>query len=89
MTQSADTLQLKGLGRQKLGELSRKAKRLGLTPEKYLKRLVEEDLAISHEARTKTFAQIMGPGEDVDEQELDRLVESAKARHHEKTTKKR
>ncbi len=89
MTMAPSTLQLKGLGRHKLDELTRKARRLGLTPEKYLRRLVEEDLAISHEARTKTFAEIMGPGGEVDEEEVDRLVEKAKARHHERTGRRR
>lgn len=80
MTIATETLQLKGLGRHKLDELARKAKHLGLTPEKYLKRLVEEDLAISDAARTRTFAQIMGPSQQVDEDEVDRLVERAKTR---------
>jgi len=86
---TAHSLEVKGLGRCKLDELARKARRLGLTPEKYVKRLVEEDLAISHEARTKTFAEIMGPGQEVDEEELDRLVERAKTRHHERASKRR
>ncbi|HEY4329774.1 MAG TPA: hypothetical protein VGN88_08560 [Phycisphaerae bacterium] len=84
-----DSLQVKGLGRHKMEVLARKAKRLGVTPGKYVKMLVEEDLAISEEARTKTFAEIMGPGREVDEEEVDRLVERAKARHHEKMTRKR
>src|SRR5438270_3262295 len=36
---------------------AQKASRLGITPEKYVKQLVEENLAVSEEARTKTFAQ--------------------------------
>jgi hypothetical protein len=83
-TATAKPLQVNGLGRHKLDELTQKARRLGLTPEKYVKRLVEEDLAVSHEARTKTFAQIMGTSQETDEEELDRLVERAKTRHHER-----
>jgi hypothetical protein len=81
-TTAADTLQVKGLGRHKLDELTLRARRLGMTPEKYVKRLVEEDLAISAEARGMTFAEIMGTGRKVDEEELDRLVEKARVRHH-------
>ena len=86
---STDILLVKGLGRHKLEELARKAKRLGITPAKYVRQLVEEDLAISEEARTKTFAELMGPGREVDEDEIDRLVESAKTRHHARTTRKK
>ena len=92
MTAAPHTIQLRGLGQRKMGELSRKAKRLGMTPEKYLKRLVEEDLAISHEARTKTFAQIMGGSRNLgeeEEEEIDRLVERAKTQYHERKSKKR
>jgi hypothetical protein len=67
----------------------RKAERMALTPEGYLKRLVEDDLAVSDEARTKTFAEIMGPGKAVDEEEADRIVERAKTRHYAKTRKGR
>ena len=79
---SASTLQIKGLGRQKLSQLARKAQKLGTTPEEYVRHLVEEDLAISRDARTKTFAQIIPPDRDADEAEIDRLVEKARSRHH-------
>ncbi|HUO06778.1 MAG TPA: hypothetical protein VM008_00460 [Phycisphaerae bacterium] len=83
------TLRIKGLKRRNVDELARKAKLFGLTPERYVKQLLEEDLAISHEARTKTFAQIMGRKQDIDEDELDRLVEQAKHSHHEKSSRKK
>jgi hypothetical protein len=89
MTMAPDTLRLRGLGRRKMAKLVRKAERMAMTPEGYLKRLVEDDLAVSEEARRKTFAEIMGPGKAVDEEAVDRLVERAKARHHAKTSKRR
>lgn len=83
------SLHLKGLGRQKMRALAEKAQRLGMTPERYLKQLVEEDLAIVREARAKSFEQILGPGRQVDEDELDRLVEQARNEHHRRVTRRK
>lgn len=83
------TLQVRGLGKQKMAELASKARRLGLTPQEYVKRLVEEDLAIDRAARTTTLADIVGPGRQIDEDELDRLVDKARTRHQHRVTKKR
>jgi hypothetical protein len=82
-------LQVKGLSQKKLAALAARAKRLGLTPEGYVKQLVEDDLEISEEARTKTFAEIIGPGQPVDEDELDCVVERIRTRLHNKTAKKK
>jgi hypothetical protein len=83
------SLELKGLGRQKMRALAEKARRLGVTPEQYLRRLVEEDLAIARDARSKTFEELMGPGRQVDEDELDNLVEQARDEHHRRVTKRK
>jgi hypothetical protein len=75
--------------------LAERANLLGMTPERYLKHLVEEDLAISQEAKTTTFDELMGLGGKVDEAEIDRLVEAAKARrrrhrqHHKRPARER
>ena len=82
-------MQVRGLGKQKMAELASKARRLGLTPQEYVKRLVEEDLAIDRAARTTTLADIVGPGRPIDEEELDRLVDEARTRHHQRVTKRR
>ena len=86
---TAMTLRVRGLGKQKMAELASKARRLGLTPQEYVKRLVEEDLAIDRAARTTTVADIVGPGRPIDEEELDRLVDEARTRHHHRVTKRR
>jgi hypothetical protein len=82
-------IQLPRLGKQQMAELTRKAKSLGMTPERYIQILIEEDLALDRQARTTTFAELMGPGREVDEAELDRLVDEARTRHHKKTRGKR
>lgn len=69
-----------------MAELMRKARRLGLSPASYLRRLVEEDLALDRKARTMTLAEIIGPGRPVDEDEVDTLVEAARTRHHSRTS---
>jgi len=66
-------------------ELVVKAKRLGIEPQEYAKRLVEEALAFQREAETFSFAQIMAPVREasgsVDDTEIIRLVETARSAH--------
>jgi hypothetical protein len=87
-TSQTPTLQIRGLGKQKTEKLIARAKRLGMTPQGYLKHLVEEDLAVSDRARNSSFEELLGPGREVDEMDVDRLVQEAKvARHREKAKK--
>jgi hypothetical protein len=65
-----------------------RAKRLGMTPQRYLKHLVEEDLAVSARAKSTRFEQLLGPGQAVDEAEIDKLVEGAKTRYHQRKSRK-
>jgi hypothetical protein len=89
MAITAISLRVKGLGRQKMAALTNKAKRLGMTPEAYLKHLIEQDLALDRKAHSTTLAELLGPGREVDEAELDRLVEAARTRHFERSARKR
>lgn len=79
-------LQVKGLGRKAMSELASKAKRMGVTPERYVREFVREDLALDRKARTTTLAELMGPGREIDEAELDQLVQAARVRHHRRVT---
>lgn len=87
-TAQSATFQVRGLGKQKAARLVARAKRLGMTPQDYLKHLVEEDLAISERAKNTSFEELLGPGREVDEVELDRLVEVAKVAHHRERSRK-
>ena len=89
MSARTSTVQVKGFRKRQIVVLAERARRLGMTTERYIKHLVEEDLAISRQARTTSFAQIMGEGREVDEQELDRLVEASKTRYHRRTSRAR
>ena len=78
MATQSMALQVRGLGKQKMAAVRERAKRLGMTPQGYLRHLVEEDLAISERAKKTSFAELLGPGQDVDEPEIDKLVETAR-----------
>jgi hypothetical protein len=53
-----------------------------MTPQRYLKHLVEEDLAISERAKHTDFETLLGPGRETDEGEIDRLVDDARTAYH-------
>ena len=80
MSQIHTTLEVKGLGKQKMAAVVERARHLGMTPTRYLRHLVEEDLAISERAISASFEELLGPGEATDETEVDALVEDAKVR---------
>lgn len=88
MASQATALQVRGLGKQKLAAMAERAKRLGMTPQKYLKHLVEEDLAVSERAKRSSFAELLGPGEVADEAEIDKLVEAARTDNHQSKSRK-
>lgn len=79
---TSSTLRLSGIGKRKMNALKERAREAGVTPQEYVLRLLDNDLRIAHEARSKTFAQILGPGQPFDEDELDALVETARNEHH-------
>ena len=77
-----------------MAELVAKAKRLGIDPGDYAKRLIEDGLALQREAEESSFAQIMRPVREaagnVDDAQIIELVEKARAQHHRASaTKKR
>jgi hypothetical protein len=83
---STATLQLPPLSKQRMTELFAGAKRMGIEPGDYAKRLIENGLAFQREAEESTFAEIMAPvrsaARDVDDAEVMKLVETARAAHH-------
>jgi len=87
-TSQPATLQVRGLGKQKTAKLVARAKRLGMSPQGYLKHLLEEDLAVSERAKNSSFEELLEPGREVDEAEVDRLVEEAKVAYHRHKPKK-
>jgi hypothetical protein len=87
-TIQSSTFQVRGLGKKKAQRLVARAKRLGMTPQGYLKHLLEEDLAVSDRAKTQSFEELLGPGREVGEADVDQLVEEGKVAHHRTKSKK-
>jgi hypothetical protein len=76
-------LQVTGLGKRKMEAVVRRARHLGMTPKRYLRHLLDEDLAISQRAKNTSFEELLGPGRATDENEIDRLVDAARTAYHE------
>ncbi len=70
-------LKLDNVPATKVSALKRKASKLGLSPENYIKQLIDEDLALDQEASSRSFAELAAPFREaldgVSERELDRL----------------
>jgi hypothetical protein len=83
---STATIQLPPLTKQSMSDLIAKAKRLGIDPGDYAKKLIEDALAFQREAEESSFAEIMRPVREgagtVDDTEVVKLVETARTRHH-------
>jgi hypothetical protein len=83
---AAANVQLPPLNKKSMTDLVNKAKRLGMEPGDYAKKLIEEGLALQRDAETSSFAQIMGPVRDaageVDDVEIGKLVETARTAYH-------
>jgi hypothetical protein len=70
-------LQLEDVSATKISAIRKKASRLGLSPENYIKQLIEDDLSLDREASSRSFAELAEPfrkGLDgLSEQAIDRL----------------
>jgi hypothetical protein len=79
------TLQVKDLPSRKWLAIRRKAEQMGTTPERYLRALIDEDLALDHKARNASLTELGRPFEKalegVSDSELDQIVDRARARH--------
>ena len=59
---SSTTLQVTGLGKQKAAALARKAKKMGMTTQRYLKYLVEQDLEMDRPGERNVTRGNIGSG---------------------------
>lgn len=80
-------LKLRPLPRKSMAQLVTRARDMGVPPEDYARKLVEDGLALQEEAESMSVAQIMAPvrkaaGTVVDEREIVTLVEKARSDHH-------
>ena len=91
---TASSIQVSGLGKAKMQALRSQAKAAGVTTEVYAKRLIEEAISLEQQARTRTFDELYAPAQErfrrsgMDEEDLDKLVDAARPRHHQRTAGK-
>jgi hypothetical protein len=95
LSQAVLTLQVTGLAKAKLAKLRQLAKQSGLTAETFAKQLIEDGLSQQEKARTTSFDELLAPVRSqfrkigMTEAELDKIVQAARTRHHNRNTKKR
>lgn len=84
---------LADLPHKELAGLKRRAKESGMTPPEYLRELLQNDLEMERLARTMTFEQLAAPFRDamrgVSEEEIDEIVNKARARLRRETKPRR
>ena len=87
------TFHISDLPQKRASAIKRRAQQLGVTENSYVRQLIEEDLELEHKARTMTFAEIVAPFQKtfagVSDEELDRLVDAARTRHHQRVSQRR
>jgi hypothetical protein len=78
-TTSTQSLKISG---RRFAAVKRRAKELRLTPTEYVKQLIEDDLRLEHEARTKSLRELAKPFHEAlknySEDDLDALVDRAR-----------
>jgi len=83
---TSNPLKLPPLGRKNMAQLIARARDVGVPPEDYARQLVEDGLALQREAESMTISEIMAPvrkaAGKVDDGQILRLVEKARADHH-------
>jgi len=79
---AATQLKTGKLTARKLSAVKRRARNLGLTPEEYLRQLIEEDLAVSAKAGVTSLEDVAAPFREafagVAGEELDQRVKAAR-----------
>jgi hypothetical protein len=91
MTSTPSITLVISLDKRSMAQLIVEAERVGLPPEDYAKRLVENGLAAMRQAASMTLAEIMKPvrraAEAVSESEIMELVDRARSDHHRRLTR--
>ncbi len=95
MNASAPTIEVSGLPKATLRRLRAQAKNAGVTVEIYAKQLIEEGISLEQIARTRSFDELYAPVQErfrksgMKEEELDKLVDRARTRHHRRSSRKK
>ena len=83
--------QVAGIGRAQLAAMRKKAGRLGMTLEEYVKKLIADDLKWDRLVANNSLSELSAPFrdafKDTTEEEIGQLVEEGRARHHRRLSK--
>src|SRR5258706_2502777 len=92
MPTTTSQLDVLKLPKRKLSMLLREAKREGISPEQYVRDLVEERLAIAQRARTRSLFELSRPIREalghLSETEIDAFVDRARGPRHPSTKRR-
>jgi hypothetical protein len=82
MATTAMELRISDLSKRKASALKRKAERMGLSPDEYVKQLIEDDLALDEKAQVTSLDELAAPFrkalKGVSEDEITQLVTKAR-----------
>jgi hypothetical protein len=86
MTTTSTVLRVNYLAPRQAAAVKRKAERLGLSVDDYIRQLIEDDLALDRKARTTSLDELATPFrkalKGVSDDEIDRIVKNARAVAH-------
>ena len=84
MALTATELRISDLSRRQASALKRKAERMGLSADEYVKQLIEDDLALDQKAQTTPLEELAAPFrkalKGASEEEIARIVTKARSR---------
>ncbi len=90
MAMTTTLLRLTDLPARQLTALKRKARRLGITPESYIRQLIEEDLALDEQASRASLDELATPFrkafQNASEADIDATVNAARRRYGRRST---
>jgi hypothetical protein len=84
MASTAKDLRISNLPKRQESALRRKAERMGLSTDEYVKQLIEEDLALDQKARSTSLEELAAPFrkalKGASEDEISQIVAKARSR---------
>jgi hypothetical protein len=95
MSSASSILHISGIAKAKLRALRAKAKKAGMTPEKYAKRLIEQSVSIGNRKPTTTIDELFAPVREqfrksgMTTDEFDGLIDAARTEHYKRVTKRK
>jgi hypothetical protein len=93
MPGNGTTLVVNHVPTRQLSALKRKASRLGVTPQGYIRQLIADDLELDRVARITSLDKLAAPFrkalKGLSEDALDRIVDRARTEHHKRTARRK